>query len=159
MMILIDSKKIGKIWRKMLIFWPKISIFLFAGSIFHQQFSSKSLCVSRKMVKFAKFLVYMFLGVLTTIIGPIFLIFGVLAILGARVCVERAFFCKKRPKKPPLVHTGAHKMTKTPNIKKMGPIVVVSTLRNIYTKNQVNWTIFLEMAKLLPENRETKIGT
>ena len=80
----------------------------------------------------------MFLRVLTTTIGPIFLIFGVLAILGARVCVKRAFFSQKRQKtakKPPLAHNVPRKIAKTPNIQKMGPNFVVGTLRNIFKKN------------------------
>ena len=34
MMILIDYKKIGKIWQKMLIFWPKTDLFFICGSDF-----------------------------------------------------------------------------------------------------------------------------
>jgi hypothetical protein len=58
MMILINSKKIDKIWRKIFIFWPKIGIFLICGSDF-------SLAVfGEKFMRFQEN-------------GPICLIFGI----------------------------------------------------------------------------------
>ena len=53
---------------------------------------------------------------------------------GPVIC-QGGFFGQFWLKKAPSAHTWTLKMAKTPNIKKMGPIVVVSTLRNIYTKN------------------------
>ena len=90
MMILIDSKKVGKIWRKMLIFWAKIGIFFICGSDF-------SLAVFGK--KFMRFQengpIHLFFCINVPWDTyhnnwPHFFIFGVLAILWIRDA-ERAF--------------------------------------------------------------------
>ena len=69
-------------------------------------------------------------------IGLTFLIFVFLAILQAPVCVERTFFSKKRPKRPPwhitcLIKWLKHQISKN---------FAVGTLRNVYTKIKPIWT-------------------
>ena len=112
MMILIDFKKIGKIWRKILIFWPKICIFFncrsdFSLAVFGEKFMHFQENGPIRLI----FCINVPWGIFHKV-GSHFFIFGVLVILWVRVCAEGAFFSQNWPKKPPLHITGPVKWPK-----------------------------------------------